>query len=185
MSYNVVQRLSRGINLSGLHGAVELRCVALYRTQLVIEHVAYINHERRLHVVLAEGYRVENLLWSVRWRIRCDLRESRDKARVADELSGDYVVGMPALQRRCDDDARAQATDRRREECPGFRSVGEASVRQSEINALPNSEDLRCRVGFLRPQRGGPSGSSLARGEINDRGDVALARRLDQAAAAC
>ena len=112
------------------------------------------------------------------------LREAGEEAGIANELRGDPVIGVAPLQRRRDDDARAEATDRPHEQLARRRRVLDACVGEPERLPRAAPDDLGGPLRFLLPERGGAARAHLALREVDDRGAVTALRRLDQRPAA-
>ena len=111
------------------------------------------------------------------------LSEAGNEAGVAHELCGDVMVGMTAVARGRDDDARLEAADHRGDRRSRLGGVRDARIRQFQIFANGNAEDFRGFGGLGRADRGGSAGAHLTLAEIENAGATALTGELGEGAA--
>src|SRR5256885_13300138 len=98
-SDQLVEILSRGMDLPRRLGTVELRCVAADGRHLGVEGIGDVHDERRLHRILAVREGVEDFERPVRGAPpgppgASILGEPGQVARIASQLRRDAVVGM-------------------------------------------------------------------------------------------
>src|SRR3989442_93622 len=138
----LVQVLSRGVDLACRLRTAELRGVAADRPHLRLERLGDINHEGRLHRVFAVGEGVQDFERPVGLAGRPVLREAGEVAGVAAQLRGDAVVGMPAHGEGEDDDPRARPPDQADERRLGRPVVPEVPVSPIAIETAPATTAL-------------------------------------------
>src|SRR5687767_2746890 len=127
---------------------------------------------------------MQNLAGAVGWEFRLDLLEASDKARVANQLSDDRMIGMPSMRRVRDYDLRLKSPDHQRHLCARLRSVLDPAVREPKVLAHREAHHLRRLGGLICAQFGSPATRQLPRGEIQNSGGSAQHLRPDQRSAA-
>lgn len=104
----------------------------------------------------------------MRCDFRLDLLETRDEARVADELRHDRVIGVPAVKRVGDDDVWFQPPDH---ECDFGSRLGRIlnpAVGKSKVLSHRDTHHLCGLGGFLCAELGSAATRQLSRGEIEN-----------------
>ncbi|MFM8780698.1 MAG: hypothetical protein ACKOFO_04370, partial [Gemmatimonadota bacterium] len=83
MPHHIEEGLAGGEDLSRLCGTLELRGVATKRLELCVKGLGDVRDEGRFDLVLAEGDRVEDLVWAMGRCARVELGEPSQEARIA------------------------------------------------------------------------------------------------------
>jgi hypothetical protein len=109
--------------------------------------------------------------------VRCSVGivagQPRQVARVAAELRGDTVIGMPANGEGKDYDARSEVSNLLDDRSPCLIRILKVSVGQAGVSTLGDAEDPGRALCLLAPQGGTAPGASLALGEIQNPSSVA------------
>src|SRR2546425_1005824 len=169
----LVQILSRGVDLARRRRSVELRGIAADRPHLRLERVGDVDDEGRLHRVFAVGEGVEDLERPVGLAGRPVLREAGEVAGVAAQFGRDAVVGMPAHGKGEDDDPRPRGADELDERCPRGLVVREVRVRQAGVETQLHAERRGGALGLRRSGGDVAARARLALGEVQDADPVA------------
>ena len=115
--------------------------------------------------------------------IGLDLREAGEKARVGHELRTHAMIGVLAGDRRREHDARLELADQAHELGPRLRRVDDTRVRQPEVHARRNAENLGGVARLGGAELGRAARAHLALCEVDDGGTPSLRRGFEQRAA--
>src|SRR5436190_1949004 len=160
----LVEVLSRGMDLPRRPGTVELRCVAADGRHLGIEGIGDVHDERRLHRILAVGEGVEDFERPVRGAPPGApiLGEPGQVARIASQLRRDAVVGMAPDRERENHHPGPRGADQLDELRARWLVVLEVGVGEPGVEPHVHAERPGCALGL-----GGARGGVAARAGLS------------------
>src|SRR5438552_1684364 len=191
-SDQLVEILSRGMDLPRRLGTVELRCVAADGRHLGVEGIGDVHDERRLHRILAVREGVEDFERPVRGAPPRPpgpprapiLGEPGQGARIAAPLRRDAVVGMAADRGRENHHPGSRGADQLDELRARRLVVLEVGVGEPGVEPRVHAERPGCALGLGGARGGVAARAGLSLGQVDDPDAMARPHGLGERAAA-